>query len=34
MTTTHKIRKAIQQSKASIKKLNHTYGINPEIVHK
>ncbi len=29
-TTTHAARKAIQRSKASLKKLSQIYGINPE----
>ena len=33
-TTTHAVRKAIQRSKASIKELSRTYGINPKTVHK
>ncbi len=33
-TTTHAVRKAIQRSKASLKELSQTYGINPKTVRK
>ncbi len=31
-TTTHAVRKAIQRSKASLKELSRTYGVNPKTV--
>ena len=33
-TTTHAVRKAMQQSKASLKEVSRTYGINPKTVQK